>query len=152
MTLASFMEVVLLTVFSSLDNFSIGVTFALNKKIFPTNANLLISSMNAAVTFSTMIFGDVVLTIIQPKIAESIGAAIFSTLGCIELYKFYTAKNLVICSTDCTMKLKKIDDVVASSSSSREVTVSLSETLTVGLGLCATNVAGGNLYSYYDQL
>ena len=89
--------------------------------------------MNALVTLVTMMFGDWITSVVNPDSASYIGAAIFMLLGGSELYKFAITQSVG----------DKKAKVEVASSGIRASTVSVSETIALGVGLCATNVAGG---------
>ena len=81
--------IIILSIVSSLDNFAVGLSYAVNKKIISLLSNSCLSLTNALTTMITMILGNKISTYIDADVATTIGASIFIILGLIDISKFF---------------------------------------------------------------
>jgi putative Mn2+ efflux pump MntP len=82
---------IILCIFTSTDNFSVGASYAISRQAFSLESNAVISLMNATVTLTTMLIGSYISDNVDQNITSSLGAAIFFILGFLELYSFIKA-------------------------------------------------------------
>lgn len=73
----------------SLDSFSVGLTYGLRKIRIPLKSVIMIASCSAIVLMLAMTIGNVVETVLDPKMAEKIGGWIFLLLGGWILFQFF---------------------------------------------------------------
>jgi putative sporulation protein YtaF len=158
--------IIILSVVSSLDNFAVGLSYAVNKKIISIISNSCLSVTNAITTLITMILGNKISNYIDADIATTIGASIFIVLGLIDITKFLLPLFVSLCRQASKKKLsldenegsseslliknnKKHSSSSFSSSSfsSSETTIIQSigwkELILLAFGLSFTNIASG---------
>jgi putative Mn2+ efflux pump MntP len=85
---SDFLKIVVLCVASSLDNFAVGLSYAINKKRISYMWNAFIASLNGLTTMGTMLLSSYISTSVEDYVAEMIGACIFLFLGSVELFRF----------------------------------------------------------------
>ena len=80
--------VVLLSVSSSLDNMSVGVSYAISKRYIDLKCNAAISLLNAIFTLSMMLAGATFVDYVSPDTGSLMASIIFFLLGAFDLKNF----------------------------------------------------------------
>jgi len=155
--------IIILSIVSSLDNFAVGLSYAVNKKIISLLSNSCLSLTNALTTLITMILGNKISTYIDADVATTIGASIFIILGLIDISKFFlpllfslfkqvNKKKLSLDDTEATESLIVTNTKKKSSSFSLSTTtetttiiqsIGWKELILLAFGLSFTNIASG---------
>jgi putative sporulation protein YtaF len=153
--------IIILSIVSSLDNFAVGLSYAVNKKIISLLSNSCLSLTNALTTLITMILGNKISTYIDADVATTIGASIFIILGLIDISKFFlpllfslfkqvNKKKLSLDDTEATESLivtNKKSSSFSLSTTTETTTIIQSigwkELILLAFGLSFTNIASG---------
>lgn len=80
------LQIFLIAVTSSADNFTIGATFALARKKLSFMSMNIIAATNTITTFVCMLFGNYLKKYMSTKVTNMLGGAIFIVLGLKELF------------------------------------------------------------------
>lgn len=88
MALGAIGDEILLSLSSSLDNLSLGISYTIARKYIRIWSNLLIAVVNGTTTLAVMLAGDRVKQFLPPDIASYIGASIFLFLSLLDFWSF----------------------------------------------------------------
>lgn len=122
--LMTFFTIFILALTLSVDDFSVGVAYGLNKIRLPLKKLVIMVLGSATSTYGIMLLGSVVFTSLPNTITRGLSAIVLEAIGCKMLYTGWKGKD---------DNVKSVDEDSMPSNNLR--VVSFWETYLVGLGL-----------------
>ena len=141
------MGLLLLVVAVSLDGFGVGITYGLRKVKVPFNALIVIMFCSGMIVFLSMSIGNVLHSIISPRIAELLGGLIFICLGIFVLFQMIRSKlNHVTVKAPSEGRLHNLKTVLSTPDQAdldQSGTISINEAFLLGTALALDAFGAG---------